>query len=135
MLTEEGGARRRHAGGLAPRRSSPASNLGRRERGSWILRPHAQAHSEYALGAWEDGRLAHAVIDRTFVDENGTRWVIDYKTSSHEGAGLEEFLQREQERYSEQMERYAVLLRQMFPDEPIRKGLYFPMLKAWREWE
>ena len=35
------------------------------------------------------GKLYETVIDRTFVDENGVRWIIDYKTSSHEGGGLE----------------------------------------------
>ena len=49
------------------------------------------------------------VIDRSFVDAAGVRWIVDYKTSSHEGAGLDEFLDREQERYRPQLERYAAL--------------------------
>ncbi len=31
------------------------------------------------------------VLDRTFI-ENGTRWIIDYKTSSHSGGDLQGFL-------------------------------------------
>jgi ATP-dependent exoDNAse (exonuclease V) beta subunit len=73
------------------------------------------------------------VIDRTFVDADGVRWIVDYKTSRHEGAGLEEFLDREQERYRPQLERYAALMRKLGP-EPVRLGLYFPLLEAWREW-
>jgi len=73
------------------------------------------------------------VIDRTFVDAAGTRWIVDYKTSAHEGAGLDEFLDREQERYRPQLERYAAFLR-LLGTEPIRLGLYFPLLSAWREW-
>ena len=38
------------------------------------------------------GRLRSVVIDRCFVDRDGVRWVVDYKTSAHEGGGLEEFL-------------------------------------------
>ena len=72
-------------------------------------------------------------IDRTFVDAAGTRWIVDYKTSRHEGAGREEFLDREQERYRPQLERYAALMRRLGP-EPVRLGLYFPLLAAWREW-
>ena len=51
--------------------------------------------------------LVRVVIDRSFVDAAGVRWIVDYKTSRHEGAGLDEFLDREQERYRPQLERYA----------------------------
>jgi len=74
------------------------------------------------------------VIDRAFVDAAGVRWIVDYKTSRHEGAGREEFLDREQERYRPQLERYAALMRKLGP-EPVRLGLYFPLLGAWREWD
>jgi hypothetical protein len=61
------------------------------------------------------------------------RWIVDYKTSSHEGAGLDAFLDNERERYRPQLERYASLVRALGP-EPIRLGLYFPVLSGWREW-
>jgi hypothetical protein len=67
------------------------------------------------------------------VDASGTRWIVDYKSSTHEGAGLEEFLANQQERYRPQLERYAEFMRLLGP-EPIRLGLYFPLLSAWREW-
>jgi ATP-dependent exoDNAse (exonuclease V) beta subunit len=73
------------------------------------------------------------VIDRSFVDEEGKRWIVDYKTSSHEGAGLDEFLDRELDRYRPQLERYAELVARLGP-EPIWLGLYFPLLGGWREW-
>jgi ATP-dependent exoDNAse (exonuclease V) beta subunit len=73
------------------------------------------------------------VIDRTFIDSDGTRWVVDYKTSTHEGAALEAFLDNEQQRYREQLERYAALVSRLGP-EPVKVGLYFPLLRAWREW-
>jgi len=79
------------------------------------------------------GELVRAVIDRSFVDDNGVRWIVDYKTSRHEGAGLEAFLDSEQERYRPQLERYASLVRKL-GSEPVRVGLYFPLLGAWREW-
>ena len=69
---------------------------------------------------------------RTFVESKGTRWIIDYKTSSHEGGGLDEFLDEQQRRYRDQMERYARLLAPL--GEPIRLGLYFPLVGGWREW-
>ena len=79
------------------------------------------------------GEHVNLVIDRTFCDENGQRWVVDYKTSSHEGADVEGFLNREQERYRFQLDRYAALMR-LIDGRPVKRGLYFPLLKGWREW-
>jgi hypothetical protein len=104
-------------------------------RGRWLLDPaHESAATEFALTASIEGEIVHVVIDRTFVDEGGTRWIVDYKTSSHEGSGLETFLDNEQERYRPQLARYAELVRRLGP-EPVRLGLYFPLLSAWREWD
>ena len=70
------------------------------------------------------------VIDRLFEDAEGRPWIVDYKTSSHEGADVERFLSEEQKRYREQLERYATAARA----EGAMLGLYFPLLKRWREW-
>jgi ATP-dependent exoDNAse (exonuclease V) beta subunit len=90
------------------------------------LREHAVS------GLWR-GEVVRAVFDRSFVDEQGTRWVIDYKTSEHSGGGREQFLDLQVERYRPQLERYAVLARRLGP-EPVRVALYFPLMRAWREW-
>ena len=103
------------------------------ERGRWILGArHAQAHSEWQLSGVSAGRLRNVVIDRSFVDEHGARWVIDFKTSTHEGADLEGFLQQEMQRYRAQLEDYVGLARALGP-EPVRAALYFPLLGAFRE--
>jgi ATP-dependent helicase/nuclease subunit A len=102
-------------------------------KGRWILDRHSEAESELPISGLVGGKLYETVIDRTFVDENGVRWIIDYKTGSHEGGGLEKFLNEEQERYREQLERYARLMIQRDP-RPIRLALYFPLLGGWREW-
>ena len=99
------------------------------ERGRRLLGPHEDAQSEVKLtGVGKDG-IVNVVVDRTFVDESGTRWIVDYKTSTHEGADVDAFLDREQERYSGQLEQYAALMREM-DSRPIRLGLYFPLLVA-----
>ena len=103
------------------------------ERGRWIFAPeHREAHSELALTGIAAGRLTGVVIDRSFVDRDGTRWVIDFKTSRHEGGGLETFLEQEMDRYRPQLETYVALARGLGPD-PVRAGLYFPLLAAFRE--
>jgi ATP-dependent exoDNAse (exonuclease V) beta subunit len=104
-------------------------------RGRWILADdHAEARAEQALSGVVDGRVVSVVLDRSFVDADGVRWIVDYKTSAHEGADRDAFLDRERERYRAQLERYARLVRALDP-RPIRLGLYFPLLNGWREWE
>ena len=104
------------------------------ERGRWLLdRDHREAGSEVELSGRLDGRLVRIVIDRTFVDARGIRWIIDYKSGRHEGGDPDAFLDREQARYRAQLERYAALVASE-EDRPIRLGLYYPMLPGWREW-
>jgi ATP-dependent exoDNAse (exonuclease V) beta subunit len=102
-------------------------------RGRWILDAHEQAASELRLTLVTGGRLEHLRLDRSFV-EHGTRWIIDYKTSSHEGGDIERFMDAEVERYRPQLERYANAMA-LIDTRPIRLGLYFPLLSAFREWE
>jgi ATP-dependent exoDNAse (exonuclease V) beta subunit len=106
------------------------------ERGRWLLgidTPLAEASSELALSGVVDGQILEGVIDRTFIDETGQRWVVDFKTSTHEGGGLEAFLDEEVTRYRPQLERYARLMRAFRPGERVRAALYFPALRQWRE--
>jgi ATP-dependent helicase/nuclease subunit A len=103
------------------------------ERGRWIFAPeHSESRSEWALTGIAAGRLTNVVIDRSFIDKGGTRWVIDFKTSRHEGGGLELFLEQEMTRYRPQLETYVALARGM-GTAPIRAGLYFPLLDVFRE--
>ena len=104
------------------------------DRGRWILSDnHFEIDNEYALSGLIDGRVINVILDRTFVDSDDIRWIIDYKTGTHSGTRVDEFLDREQERYRLQLERYASLMRQI-DDRPIRMGLYFPSVPGWREW-
>lgn len=105
------------------------------ERGQWILdKTHQQQNNEYTLSGVVEDKVISISIDRTFVDKDGTRWIIDYKTSRHEGSDVESFLDQQQERYREQLEKYGALMK-LYSDEPIMMGLYFPLLQGWREWE
>ena len=100
-------------------------------RGRWILEPHEDSHSEYAVTGVVGGEVVRGLVDRTFIDK-GVRWIIDFKTSEHQGGKLEEFLDEQQRRYRDQMERYARILALL--GNPVRLGLYFPLLDEWREW-
>ncbi len=99
-------------------------------RGRWLLGPQRGARSEYRLSTAIDGVRRRLVIDRMFEDADGVTWIVDYKTSSHEGSDLERFLADEERRYRDQLERYAAAVRR----KGARRALYFPLLKGWREW-
>ena len=86
------------------------------ERGRWLLGPHPVVRSEYRLR----NRERSFRIDRYFEDADGRKWVVDYKTSEHEGAGVEVFLDLQQARYAPQLDAYAEAV------GAVRRGLYFP---------
>jgi ATP-dependent helicase/nuclease subunit A len=104
-------------------------------RGRWLFDPtHAEAASELALAGDDGGRLVHVTLDRTFVAE-GVRWIVDFKTGPHEGGDVDAFLDREVERYREQLERYARIVRAL-DSRPIRLALYYPRVDdGWRAWD
>jgi ATP-dependent exoDNAse (exonuclease V) beta subunit len=104
------------------------------QKGQWMLSgEHQDAHSEWALSSEYENRVSHHVIDRSFIDKQGARWIIDYKTASHEGGDLDRFLADEEIRHAPQLQRYATILKTLEPNREIRTALYFPILDAWKE--
>lgn len=99
-------------------------------RGRWILKNHMDHRSEYALTTMIDGSVEHYVIDRTFIDEQNIRWIIDYKT----GVFDRTLLPKAQLEYREQLEKYAQIMREL-DNRPIRLGIYFPAFGGWCEWD
>ncbi|MBS0374893.1 MAG: UvrD-helicase domain-containing protein [Proteobacteria bacterium] len=133
-LAELGVGRAQLADAIARVRGALESTSGD-ARGRWLFDPaHVAAASELELATLEGGRLQRVRIDRTFVDASGLRWIVDYKTSAHEGTDLESFFDQERERYRGQLERYAALVAALEPGREIRLGLYFALYGGWREW-
>ena len=102
--------------------------------GRWILSSRESGRCEYPLSGVARGRVHHVVIDRTFIDENGTRWIIDYKSGVHTGSGLEDFMEQERLRYDNQTALYADLMVRKDPLTTVRRALYFPMFAGWCLW-
>jgi ATP-dependent helicase/nuclease subunit A len=116
-----------------PRIAAAVNNTLADARAAWIFSvAHGERHAELRLTGLVDGLLINVSIDRSFIDAKGVRWVIDFKTSTHEGADLQAFLDSEVARYAEPMRRYVELARRLGP-EPVRAALYFPLLGAFRE--
>lgn len=103
------------------------------DKGRWILTRHEDSRCEWPLTLHADGPR-HYIIDRSFIDENGIRWIIDYKTGEHLDGDHAAFLDQEQERYREQLETYGRLVH-LLEDRPIRLALYFPLFADWRVWD
>ena len=128
-------------------------------RGRWLFADsHSDAKSEWALAGVDQGSVRHVTLDRTFVAD-GVRWIVDFKTGRHEGGDAAVFLDRERDRYRDQLERYARIVRGLdgrrgvdspsaegsrpadasgpaFAIRPIRLALYHPLVASgWREWE
>ena len=95
---------------------------------------HQEAASELALNGMIEGQLVRATIDRTFINSDGVRWIVDYKTSRPvSGEGVDGFMSGEEERYRSQLQLYAALIRQLEENRPLRTALYFPMFDGWIE--
>ncbi|MCI0652705.1 MAG: UvrD-helicase domain-containing protein [Planctomycetes bacterium] len=104
------------------------------DRGRWILGRHDGAASEMPLASAvaNADEAEHMQVDRTFIDA-GVRWIIDYKSSAHEGAALTEFIRLEGERYAPQLARYRNLFAALEPGRPVRSALYYPRFAHFQE--
>jgi ATP-dependent exoDNAse (exonuclease V) beta subunit len=100
--------------------------------GRWVLGPHEDARSELRMTLKAGGTLEHVRLDRTFVAE-GRRWIVDFKTSVHEGGSLTAFLESEVARYAPQLERYARAVA-AGDARPVQLALYFPLLGELTSW-
>jgi len=96
-------------------------------RGRWLFDPaHAEARSEWAVAGVDGGEIVHVVVDRTFIDGN-VRWIVDFKTGTHEGGDIAGFLDGEASRYRDQLARYARIVGAL-DGRPVRIALYHPLV-------
>lgn len=102
------------------------------KKGEWILR--GKGYTELGLSGLYQDELVSVILDRVRIDEDGTHWIIDYKTSSHEGGNLPAFLQAEVDRYTPQLERYASIYAN-WSNARTKCALYFPLLSKFVEVE
>ena len=112
-----------------PRVMELAANTLNSDVGRWILRHRPQGGSERALGGYVEGQWVAAVIDRDFIDDDATAWIIDYKTSAPKpGESKEAFLNREKTRYRGTMKQYDETMRE-YENRHSRLALFFPAIQ------
>jgi hypothetical protein len=109
--------------------------------GLWLLGQHHAAASEHSLTSWDEVR-SNVRLDRIFragpePHASGTDylWIVDYKTTQHTGAAVDQFLLREKEKYAPQMRAYTRVMRESTEISQIRLALYYPMLPRLIWWE
>ncbi len=101
-----------------------------------LLTAANDARAEWALTSIEpeqDGRLRQHIIDRSYVDTAGVRWIVDYKTARHDSSELDRFLAERVAEYKPQLQRYAQVL-QRLEQRSIMLALYFPLQQRLFSW-
>jgi|TARA_B100000315_G_scaffold250906_1_gene284681 ATP-dependent exoDNAse (exonuclease V) beta subunit len=77
----------------------------------WVFdNAHNQSSTELALQTRSAGTLRNHIVDRSFIDEQGYRWIIDYKSAAKPAAQSEQqFIDGQTDQHREQLTRYADL--------------------------
>lgn len=100
-------------------------------RAQWIFdTAHTDAHNEFPITTVLSGKVRHLIIDRTFIDRDGIRWIIDYKTATPDTDNHQMFLEEQLALYQTQLTTYARAFHALDGRE-VRTGLYFPTCKLW----
>ncbi|MGB5628683.1 MAG: UvrD-helicase domain-containing protein [Woeseiaceae bacterium] len=116
--------------GITDRVHAALDSVRNDDKGNWILA--GDGHAELALTGIVEGEIESVILDRVRIDEHGDHWIIDYKTSSHEGGNLQGFLNAEVERYTAQLQKYAAIYG-AWSGKHARCALYFPLLREFVE--
>jgi ATP-dependent helicase/nuclease subunit A len=101
------------------------SNCLNDEKGRWILSSQQRAKAEFALSKQQADGITHAVLDRCFLNQDGSYWVIDYKIIKAlklDDASLEKL----KKQYSAQLKHYTELLSNL-TDKPVKAAIYLPL--------
>lgn len=100
----------------------------------FLFKDYTEQCNEYALSALEEGVVKTYRFDRTFVDEQGVRWILDYKSTDTRNEDIAGFVDEQiKERHQSQLDNYGRLMSQV-DAKPIRLAVYFPLLKQLRAW-
>ncbi|OUS23612.1 hypothetical protein A9Q99_26550 [Gammaproteobacteria bacterium 45_16_T64] len=105
------------------------------ERATWLFDQSKDSYAEHALTTMEaNGEAKNIIIDRTFEDAQGIRWIIDYKFVLPDAeSSADVFLQIQRKKYRDQLDFYA----QVMNKEKVLGTclmLYFPLTNQYICW-
>ena len=107
-------------------------------RGGWLLAAHGEAEWGLSLTGDIEGKRLQASIDRSFVDEQGARWLLavrmEFQDEAPDAAAIEEDAARCRNRLEAGADLVMAWERSEGRAHPVRCGVYYPWLCAWREW-
>jgi ATP-dependent helicase/nuclease subunit A len=112
--------------------------------GRWILGARADAQTEVSWSSWGAGDLVRTLRgDRIFragaePHSSGEThlWIVDYKTARRGTSGVDAFLESEKQKYLQQLEAYAEVMRKVHGENlPLRLALYYPLLSRLVWWD
>lgn len=110
------------------------------DKASWLFDAnHQSARNEWALSHLNvDGasarKVKHYIIDRSFIDADNQRWIIDYKvTAPDDNTSVEDFIEQQKQRYQAQLANYKQLVIQWDKTENsdvtvCKCALYLPLI-------
>lgn len=98
-------------------------------KGRWMFDVrHTQCHREWAITVNTVHGIEQIVIDFAFVDDDNTRWIIDYKIVQTKDCDVGSLY----EKYSPQLNRYANIVSKL-EKRMVKKALYLPLQQIWIE--
>lgn len=107
----------------------------------WIFASHSHAQGALALTGIHEGHLTSVVVDRSFVDRDGVRWLIDFRPDSlpersnslqRSGESPDAWRVAAEHRHGSELAKRIALARALGP-EPARAGVYFPASRRFLE--
>jgi ATP-dependent helicase/nuclease subunit A len=102
--------------------------------GQWIFSSsHREVLAEQSISYAEGNMRRELRLDRVFRDEQGRWHIVDFKLVGGDLADKAGFLEEQRRRYEAQLERYARLFQQTYP-EPVTLTLYFPLQDEQIQW-
>jgi ATP-dependent exoDNAse (exonuclease V) beta subunit len=103
---------------------------------SWVFDSTlTQSAVELSMQTVSNGYIRTHILDRTFIDKQGQRWIIDYKSSDKpQEVSLSDFLQEQMQEYAEQLSRYKFLFSEE-SNNGIKTALLFTSLSKLVEYD
>lgn len=103
-------------------------------KGQWLLsETYHDAQNNRQISGIINNQCVSFTIDRSFTDNNGTHWIIDYMSTQAEAEiPIRELIKLK----IEQQQSNLSIIQEILPRidaKPIRFGFYFPFLKAWHQ--